>query len=103
MESKELVKSYNKNISIMDNMTIKSSNVCKYIIKYLNKHNNTKVNKILEYANKHPDKKFTKFFESIFKKELFDDLCDFINYISLKIISHNGLTNFHNKKFILFI
>ena len=103
MESKELIKSYNKNISIMDNMTIKSSNVCKYIIKYLNKHNNTKVNKILEYANKHPDKKFTKFFESIFKKELFDDLCDFINYISLKVISHNGLTNFHNKKFILFI
>ena len=52
---------------------------------------------------KHPDVKFTKLFEKIFTRKLFDELCDFINYISLKVISHTGLTNFNNKKFILYL
>lgn len=104
-DTKELVKSYNNNIKIMEYLTIKESNVIFYISKYLKKYNDNthKINKILEYATNHLDMKFTKFFEKIFKKDLFDELCDFINYILLKLISHNGLTNFHNKKFILFL
>jgi hypothetical protein len=104
-DTKELIKSYNNNIKIMENLTIKDSNIIFYISKYLKKNNKhtDKINKILEYAKNHLDMKFTKFFEKIFKKDLFDELCDFINYILLKMILHNGLTNFHNKKFILFL
>jgi len=104
-ESKELNIAYNNNIKIMDKLTINQSNVCKYTHKYINKTNNKnkQIKTIYEYAMKHPDVKFTKLFEKIFTHELFDELCDFINYISLKVISHTGLTNFNNKKFILYL
>ena len=103
LDTKELVKSYNNNITIMDNLTINNSNVITYISRYLKKQENKNIIKILEYANNHLDMKFTKFFEKIFKKDLFDELCDFINYISIKVILHNKITNFHNKHFILFL
>lgn len=100
VKNKILLKSYKKNIKIINNLTIIDSKIINYLEKF-QKKNIIDITELITLANEHNNYKLSDFIIKISSKDVFDNTCIVLNYIIEKIMHHNKLTSFNNQQFYM--
>lgn len=105
---KKMIDVYNKNVKIMDSITLKEiPSLSKYFIEFFKKQNNRLQNKvndkdiinILDTIKKSPNTKLCDFMKSIFK--YYDKTCELIYHFYMDLYIDIGCYNFTNQFFYL--
>jgi hypothetical protein len=98
--NKKLINKYNKNIEIINKLTVTQSNIINYLIKFQNKYEDIDIGSIIKSAHKYKDEKFIFFIKKLSTKDKFDNNCQLLNYIINKLFNYLQLTSFYNQQFI---
>jgi hypothetical protein len=100
VQNKVLLSSYNKNIKIINNLTVLDSKIIYYLEKF-QKKNIIDVTSLIASAYKYSNHKLSNFIKKLSQKNVFDDTCIVLNYIIQKIIHYNKIISFHNQQFYM--